>query len=303
MRIFTHQIPSALVVVLVGSAGLVVGGRVQVTAVVDRSAHETWPTECARLSILEGAANFRDIGGYAASDGRHVRRGLIYRSSQLSELTANDYVQLHALGITLVCDFRTDGERRRSPTRWQGQASPAMMHAPILEDADIVMSPERLRALASRDSAETLGASYERMVTEDAAREYGRLLKRIAGGDVPLVAHCTTGKDRTGMFSAILLTLLGVPRSAVIEDYMLTGEYILTPQALTKAAADVQRATGAAQPPSLQTLRDAYAMHADVLTRTFDSIDRHYGSFDDFVTTGLLLTPSEVTGVRTQLLE
>jgi protein-tyrosine phosphatase len=118
---------------------------------------------------------------------------------------------------------------------------------------DVVFSPERLREL-TRSSAETLSASYERMVTAEPAAEYGRLYKRIAAGDLPVIAHCTAGKDRTGVFSAILLTAV-------------------------------------------------YTMHAEVLTNTFATIDRLYGSFDGFVRDGLKLTPSEVASLRTQLLE
>src|ERR1051325_5189508 len=106
-----------------------------------------------RVSILEGASNFRDIGGYQTADGRHVRKGLVYRSNQLSSLTARDYEKLNALGIKLVCDFRTDGERRRQPTQWQGGPAPEMMRAQIMKDADVKISPERIRELASRTTS------------------------------------------------------------------------------------------------------------------------------------------------------
>jgi protein-tyrosine phosphatase len=209
---------------------------------------------------------------------------------------------LNALGIKLVCDFRTDGERRRQPTQWQGSTTPEMIRAPILKDTDVVFSPNQVRDLTTR-SAETLGASYERMVTTDPAAEYGRLYKRIAAGQVPVIAHCAAGKDRTGVFSAVLLTLLGVPRSGVIEDYMLTGEYMVTPQTLSKTTADLQKSFGSAEPVTASTVRAVYEMHAEVLARTFATIDRLYGSFDGFVNDGLKLTPSEVSSLRTQLLE
>lgn len=254
------------------------------------------------VSVLEGAANFRDIGGYPTADGRHVRRGLVYRSNQLSDLTSQDYQRLSALGIKLVCDFRTDGERRRSPTRWQGDTPPEMMHAPILKETDVAFSAERLRELTTR-SAETLGAAYERMVVAEPAAEYGRVFKRIAAGQFPVIAHCTAGKDRTGVFSAVLLTLLGVPRSGVIGDYMLTGEYMMAPKALSKAAVDLQKAFAGTEAPSEDTLRAVYQMHAEVLTNTFATIDRLYGSFDAFVRDGLELTSSDVASLRAQLLE
>lgn len=255
------------------------------------------------VSILEGAANFRDIGGYPTADGHHVRKGLVYRSNQLSDLTSTDYERLNAIGIKLVCDFRTDGERRRSPTKWQGSTPPEMMRAQIMKEADVNLSPDRLRELTSRSSSSALGSAYERMVTAEPAAEYGQLYKQIAAGKLPTIAHCTAGKDRTGVFSAVLLTMLGVPRASVIEDYMLTGEYMSSPKVLARAATDMQRAFGTAEAPDEATIRAIYAMHAEVLTNTFATIDRLYGSFDGFVRDGLKLMPSDVASLRTQLLE
>jgi protein-tyrosine phosphatase len=250
------------------------------------------------VSVLEGAANFRDIGGYATADGHHVRKGLVYRSNQLSDLTSTDYERLNALGIKLVCDFRTDGERRRSPTQWQGGAPPEMMRAQIMKEADVNLSPDRLRELTSRSSSAALGSAYERMVTAEPAAEYGQLYKQIAAGKLPTIAHCTAGKDRTGV-----LTMLGVPRASVVDDYMLTGTYMSSPHVLARAAKDMQKAFGTAEAPDEATVRAIYAMHAEVLTNTFATIDRLYGSFDGFVRDGLKLTPSEVASLRAHLLE
>jgi protein-tyrosine phosphatase len=287
---------SGALAIAVGLAGnIAVAGAGQAAEPTASAAHVA--------SVLEGAANFRDIGGYPTADGHHVRKGLVYRSNQLSDLTSRDYERLNALGIKLVCDFRTDGERLRSPTQWQGSTPPEMMRAQIMKEADVNLSPDLLRELTSRSSSAALGQAYERMVTAEPAAEYGQLYKQIAAGKLPTIAHCTAGKDRTGVFSAVLLTILGVPRESVIEDYMLTGEYMSSPQVLARAAKDMQRAFGTADAPDEATVRAIYAMHAEVLTNTFATIDRLYGSFDGFVRDGLKLTPSDVASLRTQLLE
>jgi protein-tyrosine phosphatase len=300
MRLNYRFVSLTLALCLASGVDRMVTGQAALTA---QSGHEGAAAAVSpRVSILEGAANFRDIGGYATADGRHVRKGVVYRSNQLSDLTANDFERLNALGIKLVCDFRTDGERRRSPTQWQGATSPEMMRAQIMKEADVNMSAERLRELTTRSSA-TLATAYDSMVAADPAAEYGHLYKQIAAGKLPVIAHCTAGKDRTGVFSAVLLTMLGVPRSSVIDDYMLTGEYMTTAPALAQAARDMQKTFGTAERPSEATMRAIYEMHAEVLTNTFATIDRLYGSFDGFVRDGLKLTASDVAGLRTQLLE
>ena len=83
-----------------------------------------------RHITLEGAPNFRDLGGYATADGRHVRWRRVYRSDELSRLTAADYVRLADLGIAVVCDFRRDSERAIAQTAWQGAKAPTILNLP-----------------------------------------------------------------------------------------------------------------------------------------------------------------------------
>ena len=259
-------------------------------------------TSHQRRVPLEGAANFRDLGGYRTTEGRQVKWGMVYRSNHLARLTAADYAQLNRLGIKLVCDLRTDGERKRSPTVWQGSAAPEIMVASVMKDTDVVITPDRLREFAAPRAAGALSATYARMVTEF-PEQYGNVLRRLAYGPLPSVTHCTAGKDRTGVFSAILLTILGVPRDAVIQDYMLTGEYMLTDAAIDQAKADWQKMTGSDVPPDVATLRGIYTMHEEALTATFDAITKTHGSFDAFVRDGLKLTAAEVAALRNRLLE
>src|ERR1700737_4764247 len=93
---------------------------------------------------LEGAKNFRDLGGYRTSDGHYVRWGLVSRSNYLANLTANDYEYLNSLGIRLVCDVRADGERMRSPTQWTG-SSPEFLSVPIGPNRDGTLTAEDLK--------------------------------------------------------------------------------------------------------------------------------------------------------------
>ncbi len=260
------------------------------------------PLAQVRHIPLEGAANFRDIGGYPTADGRHVKWGLVYRSNHLVDLTAADYTYLNNLGIKLVCDLRTDGERHRSPTVWQGRKAPEIMTASILKETDVVLTPERLKQLASPRAGGELSTAYDRMVTES-PEQYGRVLRRLAHGDLPSVTHCTAGKDRTGVFSAILLTILNVPQKYVVEDYLLTGEYMLSETNLKRAAVDWQKTTGGSEPADPAVLRAIYTMHPEAITGTFETINRLYGSFDAFVTNGLKLTDAEVMSLRTRLVE
>jgi protein-tyrosine phosphatase len=226
---------------------------------------------------LEGASNFRDLGGYRAADGRYVRWGLIYRSGHLANLTARDYEYLGKLGIRLVCDVRSESERERSPTNWAGP-SPEFLTKPI----------------------ESSG--YDRLAIDNAA-QFGSILRRMAAGDLPAVEHCSSGKDRTGVFSAILLTVLGVPRETVVQDYLLSTQYLLAPENIEQTTMDLQRILGLAQRPDEAYVRARMTTKRETLETAFHAIDREYGSFDGYVRNGLKISNAENTKLQERLLE
>src|SRR5262245_19920780 len=113
----SHRIDTATFTLLLalGLNPLGVGGAQTAVSSVQSS-----PRSGERHIALEGAPNFRDLGGYATADGRHVRWNRIYRSGELSRLTDADYERLAQLRIAVVCDFRRDSERSAAPTTWRG---------------------------------------------------------------------------------------------------------------------------------------------------------------------------------------
>jgi protein-tyrosine phosphatase len=180
-----------------------------------------------RLLPLEGAQNFRDLGGYPARSGRSVRWGAVFRSDSLAALSDADLDYLERIGLRLVCDFRGDAEVAEEPNRLAGRAPFEYWRQP-LGDASVQPSEWRRRFESGEFGeidASWLTRSYRGMIDECAA-EIGAVFRRLAcAGGLPAVLHCTAGKDRTGVSAALLLLLLGVPCEQVIEDYALTGHY------------------------------------------------------------------------------
>jgi protein-tyrosine phosphatase len=251
---------------------------------------------------LEGARNFRDLGGYLTSDGRYVRWGLAYRSNYLVNLTAKDSEYLNSLGIRLVCDVRAEGERIRAPDHWLGHP-PEFLSVPIGPNRDGTLAPDELKRRVASINAQTKDSVRGYDYAIDYAPQYGKILRRIAAGDLPVVEHCTSGKDRTGVFSAILLTALGVPREVVIQDYLLTNRYMLAPDSIESTTADLQKIFGLAEPPQTAVVKTIMTARRETLEATFDSITKTYGSFDNYLRDGVKLADSELAIIRHRLLE
>lgn len=251
---------------------------------------------------LDGAKNFRDLGGYRTFDGHYVRWGLVYRSNHLVNLTAKDLKYLNSLGIRLICDVRSDGERARAPDHWVG-STPELLTVPI--GSNLITSPTaedlKRRIAAINGQANDSVRAYEYATTY--AGQYAKILQRLASGDLPAVEHCTAGKDRTGVFSAILLTALGVPREVVIQDYLLSNQYLLGPDAIENTAADLQRAFGLPDALDIATVRRIMTSKPETLEGALDQIEKKYGSFENYLRDALHLSDLDLAGLRRRLLE
>ena len=188
--------------------------------------HDNHSLESRRLE-LAGTANFRDLGGRLAHGERQVRRGLVYRSDHLSRLTDEDHSILLDLGLKTICDVRSDRERRRSPDRLPAADSIRYLFLPV-EDRkfDPATALERLKN-GDREwlSLDFVIGMYRRYL-DDFGPVWGRILT-LASADInlPLVFHCTGGKDRTGICAALLLLLLGVDEDSVLADHQLSTVY------------------------------------------------------------------------------
>jgi protein-tyrosine phosphatase len=167
-----------------------------------------------------GALNFRDIGGYPVRRGGLTRWGAVYRADSLHNLTIADLPVFDALGVKTIYDLR----RAREIEKWPGPREYVHLEIPGGE-LDLV-PPAQLRT--RRDAEEWLAADYVGMLGR-AAPAFGTLFTRLASeGVLPAVLHCLGGKDRTGLSVALLLTLLGVDRDIVLDDYELTSECLLS---------------------------------------------------------------------------
>ena len=257
-----------------------------------------------RLVPLTGGHNFRDLGGYEAADGWRVRWQLLYRSGKLSALTADDVAQLAPKGIRIVCDLRTPAERAREPS------VPGFSRAHRGWDYDV--GHRSLLAAATAPGAtpehvrDALAATYEAMPWIF-AEIYAQAFQHIIAGDLPMVFHCTAGKDRTGILAALILLVLGVPEEQVIKDYLLTDRFLDT-DALAAAPRSKSGGAGAAGFSFVRAL--SAELRAPLLTcdpaylhGALRAIEARHGSVLGYFDEALGVGAEGVAALRQRLLE
>jgi protein-tyrosine phosphatase len=175
----------------------------------------TTSTDPVRRLELEGAWNFRDLGGYRGGDGRRLRWRRLFRADGLDRLTATDLDRIEELRLRTVVDLRTGDEvaKGRLATA-AGEVS--WYHLPMLdvlppkERYDTWINPGRVaeQYLSMLSSAGETIASFMRLACDPES--------------YPLVFHCFAGKDRTGILTALVLGLLGVGDDDIAADYALS---------------------------------------------------------------------------------
>jgi len=253
---------------------------------------------------LEGTPNFRDLGGYETNDGRFVRWGKIYRSGVLTYLTEKDFAYLNQLGIRVVCDFRTDEENTDEPEKWIPGSDARHLHLPIGTDASKTLASQKFLEQKRSDAeiSEWMTKGYASFVI-DSAPEYARVFAEMKRNEFPLEYHCTGGKDRTGVFSALLLLALGVPENTVVTDYELTNRYLtaasLQQHGNGKTTSSISRMMTNLTPEQRKALM---AAKREYLEGALRAIDEKYGSFDNYRRQALGVSDNDLETLRSRLL-
>ena len=257
--------------------------------------------ESKRWLPLEGAINFRDLGGYEAADGRTVKWGVVFRSGTLARLTDRDHERLTRLGLRLVFDLRTLDEQQRQPSRLPADGDHEALSLPIWPKADSDLEVllrggriwERVDATdISADHMQRIMCKFYRSYALDHVAEYGTLLQRLAKlGDRSAIIHCAAGKDRTGFGAALLLRLLGVSMEQIVDDFQLTNRLV---------PVWVEQNHGGDVPPHIDAILWS---NPDFILSAFSAIDDRYGSFDTYLSNALALSDREREALRTNLLE
>jgi protein-tyrosine phosphatase len=242
---------------------------------------------------LQGAPNFRDLGGYLTADGRSLKWGLLYRSGALDKLDAGDKAYLERLDLKRIVDFRAPDEVEDAPDRLQPPLAAAVLHLPIGFKG--LSARQFSKRILHGDTAglhfDTLLVDANQAMVRQFSPVFRDWLHGLATDDgSPQLFHCTAGKDRTGFACALILHTLGVSDDVIAEDYLLTNRYYRRdPNNGSELPDDVKNVLGTVQ--------------ASFLGAAFEAIDADYGDLETYLRDGLGLGHAERTSLESRYLQ
>lgn len=252
-----------------------------------------------RALPLDHGSNFRDIGGYATKDGKHVKWGRLFRSGGQPMLSEADLATIGAVGLKDLIDLRSSDERVIAPTRIDGVRYTAVGYS--MADMAGPNPPT---------SMDDVGQTYRRMPTI-LAPQIRILFRTLLANDGPVAYNCSAGQDRTGFATALILSALGVPRETIFADYHLSTQYRRPTYELPKinAAAFPDNPTAQwfaklqedGRFSQAQPLYDS--QKRTLLQFALDEIDSRYGSVEAYLNKEIGVKSADIAKLRAAYLE
>ena len=249
-----------------------------------------------------GGTNFRELGGYEADEGKHVKWGQIWRGIPTCKLTGEtDRAKLDALGLRLILDLRSVEEAKKEPDYVPDGARLVQICGLCAEDGhEIAFAPgdiDRLMASAP-EGYDVPRVLYRRMLTGNKA--FKELFRALEAGETPILFHCSAGKDRTGVAAMLILLALGASDETICADYAQTN---VCRRAEIEAVMQEHADEIAADPSCRNHYYRMAGVEPELAPFVLDTIRSQFGSAENYLEAEYGLTPARLMRLRRMYLE
>jgi protein-tyrosine phosphatase len=226
--------------------------------------------------------NFRFLGGITNSEGKIMRDSLIYRSGNLYELRSNSFDDFEKLKINKVIDLRTKQEITKEVDNLPRKI--IYKNYPAFEDKNDEMKNAKKLALKGKitkaDADQRMLKFYTDYVSEN-PDVIKTIIAEILDSDEPVLYHCTAGKDRTGMITALILKILKFDNNVIFEEYLVSND--LRKSVINNRLKLANTFHFVYPKLDIGVVEKTSWIERDYLQAAFDEIDKKYGSMDNYI--------------------
>lgn len=232
----------------------------------------------SRLIELSGVINFRDFGGIQTKDGRRIKDGILFRSADLTDITKADQSFLEDFSVRTIFDYRTAEEANDRPD----PQFPGVGYYRVAVNSENQDSYTSLDDLIGEDtdhlSSDILSDLYKNIPTGN--RAYKQLMDLIKRPEdnLPLVHHCTGGRDRTGIGTMLILMVLDVEWETIVEDYIYSN--ITLKMYHENIFSQLSKVMSKQQ---VTQFKNDFLLKEEYITLSRENILGHYRSVDQFL--------------------
>jgi len=247
-------------------------------------------------NLLMELINFRDLGGLTGAEGKKVKEKVILRSGEpvgLADAVITELKDIYQLAH--IIDMRGEHEVANDPVDHIEGAQ--YLHIDILS-SHLKKAPsldEMLENLRPGIADDFMHSVYQELIiSSDAKAGYRQFIDVLLNPQGSLLFHCYAGKDRTGWGAVIILKILGVSEEDILTDYLATIE---GRQNANAKLIEEYREKGLNQ-EQLEAFADLLSVKANYLETAFNTIEKEYGTFDDYLRKGLNIEEEEIAKLR-----
>lgn len=280
----------------------IASGLVAVSVLCGSFAH----ADTERFIHLDGVENTRDLGGLTTADGRTVKVGLLIRSGEIDEITDKGKATLDTMGVSTIIDLRTTKEATAHPAEWPAGTGPARHHFPLMEDRTDLIDEMRAHLRNGTATADWMDAAFQDSfgyIATDYPQNIRSVFEVLLKNEQaqPVLYHCSGGKDRTAVVTALILTTLGVPRDQITEDALLTNVAVDADVTAGKMAAKINSDRGTTV--TAEDVWPALGVRKAYVDNFYNTVEAKYGSIEEYLVNEIGLTEADVEVLRARYLE
>lgn len=239
----------------------------------------------------EACYNARDLGGYPTEGGGQTRWGVLLRSDNLCRLTSVGQAALRDYGVRTIIDVRSPHELDVDANPFAAQErrdnAPRYLNLPLLDETDE-------EGKVAMKAAGSMQAEYTVILSRYRAH-MAAIIEAVAAAEADggVLVHCHSGRDRTGIIIALLLSLAGVPRQIIAEDYAASQLYL---QPIYDAWINEQPRTEA----EVTRFGGWFFQQPETMLGLLDYLDKQYGGVEPYLL-GAGVTQQAIEAIRGRL--